>query len=64
MGWSIDLSCSCAAGLWILFGFAAVGFVGALRIWETFAGMLLAVHDSDIGSDPEGSQNVYVGLAG
>ncbi len=36
VGRSIDLSGSYSAGLWILFGFAAVGFVGALRIRETY----------------------------
>jgi hypothetical protein len=36
VGRSIDLSGSYATGLWILFGFAAVGFVGALRIRETY----------------------------
>ena len=36
VGRSIDLSGSYTAGLWILFGFAAVGFVGALRIRETY----------------------------
>ena len=36
VGWSIDLLGSHATGLWILFGFAAVGFVGALRIRETY----------------------------
>jgi sugar phosphate permease len=36
VGKSVDLSGSFSAGLWILFGFAAVGFVGALRIRETY----------------------------
>jgi len=36
VGRSIDLSGSYTAGLWILFGFAAIGFVGALRIRETY----------------------------
>jgi sugar phosphate permease len=36
VGRSIDLSGSYTTGLWILFGFAAVGFVGALRIRETY----------------------------
>lgn len=36
VGRSIDLSGSYTTGLWILFGFAAVGFIGALRIRETF----------------------------
>jgi sugar phosphate permease len=36
VGRSVDLSGGYATGLWILFGFAAVGFVGALRIRETY----------------------------
>jgi len=36
VGRSIDLSGSYSTGLWILFGFAAVGFIGALRIRETY----------------------------
>jgi len=36
VGRSIDLSGSYTTGLWILFGFAAVGFIGALRIRETY----------------------------
>lgn len=36
VGRSIDLSGSYATGLWILFGFAVVGFVGALRVRETY----------------------------
>jgi sugar phosphate permease len=36
VGWSVDLSGTYSTGLWILFGFAAVGFVGALRIRETY----------------------------
>jgi len=36
VGRSIDMSGSYSTGLWILFGFAAVGFVGALRIRETY----------------------------
>lgn len=36
VGWSIDVSGSYAAALWILFGFGMVGFLGALRIRETY----------------------------
>ena len=35
VGRSIDLSGGYTTGLWVLFGFAAVRFVGALRIRET-----------------------------
>lgn len=36
VGRSIDLTGGYAAGLWILFGFAVLGLVGALRIRETY----------------------------
>ena len=36
VGRSIDLSGNYNTGLWILFGFAAIGFVGALLIRETY----------------------------
>lgn len=36
VGWSIDVSGNYTVGLWILFGFGVVGFLGALRIRETY----------------------------
>jgi len=36
VGRSVDVSGSYQAGLWILFGFAVAGFIGALRIRETY----------------------------
>jgi len=45
VGRSVDLSGNYQAGLWILFGFATVGVVGAVRIRETWCRY---VHDSGI----------------
>lgn len=36
VGRSIDLSGNYTSALWILFGFAVVGFIGALRVRETY----------------------------
>lgn len=36
VGRSVDLSGNYTTGLWILFGFVVIGFIGALRIRETY----------------------------
>jgi sugar phosphate permease len=36
VGWSVDRTGGHSAGLWILFGFAAIGLVAALKVRETY----------------------------